>query len=176
MEGSGDGLGANGGRGDARPRPQLGQESQRPVAAPDPRAALALVVEALRGSGFLRRAASLVGRAAAGDEDARLAVEVYCCRAKKYVGAYLAVLGRVDAIVFTAGVGEHSPEIRGRICAGLEPLGVVLDERRNAAEGPPEREIQADGAPTKVLVVATDEEREIARATLAVVRGLEEVP
>lgn len=112
----------------------------------------------------------VLARAAAGDEDAALAVEVYCYRVKKYVGAYLAALGRVDAIVFTAGVGENSPEVRRRACAGLERLGVALDEARNAA-GPPEREIQADGAAVKVLVVPTDEEREIARATLEVVRG-----
>jgi acetate kinase len=112
----------------------------------------------------------VLSREAAGDESARLAVDLYCYRAKKYIGAYLAVLGRADALVFTAGVGEHSPEIRRRICAGLEPLGIALDGVRNAAGGPPEREIQAAGARTKVLVIATHEEREIARAALEVVQ------
>src|SRR5262249_11129147 len=61
------------------------------------------------------------------DPDARLALDVYCHRIRKYVGAYHAVLGRLDAVVFTAGVGEHSAEVRARSLAGLDPLGIVLD-------------------------------------------------
>src|SRR5690606_3740419 len=100
-------------------------------------------------------------RADSGDEDARLAIDVYCHRVRKYVGAYYAVLGRVDAVVFTAGVGEHDARIRERALAGLERLGIAVDRERNRS-GPPERTISPDGAEVAVLVVPTDEEREIA--------------
>jgi acetate kinase len=69
----------------------------------------------------------------AGDAPARLAFEVYCYRIRKYIGAYCAVLGRVDAIVFTAGVGENAPAVRAQVCADLTALGVRLDANRNAA-------------------------------------------
>ncbi len=121
----------------------------------------------LCGAADMREA---LAREAAGDELAQQAVELYCYRAKKYVGAYLAALGRADALVFTAGVGENSPPIRRRICSGLEALGISLDDAKNAS-GPVEREIQAASSRTRVLVIATQEEREIARAALAVVRS-----
>ena len=108
--------------------------------------------------------------ASAGDADAALALEMYCYRAKKYVGAYLAALGRVDGIVFTAGVGENDPDVRSRICSGLSALGVSLDERANAQSpdsGDSERSIGSRGSRIAVLVIPTDEEREIARAALA---------
>lgn len=110
-------------------------------------------------------------RAAGGDPDARLALDVYCYRIRCYVGAYYAALGRVDAVVFTAGVGEHSAEVRARALAGLHALGIVVDPARNeaATEGP--RLISPDGAAVAVLVVPTDEEREIATRALAVARG-----
>jgi acetate kinase len=100
-------------------------------------------------------------RAGAGDPDARLALAVYCHRIRKYVGAYHAVLGRLDAIVFTAGVGEHSALVRDGCLAGLDPLGIMVDPDRNAA-GPPARIISPPGARVTVCVVATDEERAIA--------------
>ena len=104
---------------------------------------------------------------AAGDLEARLALDMFCYRAKKYLGAYFAVLGRVDAIVFTAGVGENDAEVRARICAGLERFGVTLDVRRNTSVPEPEqreRFIGTEGADVAVLVIPTDEEWEIARA------------
>jgi len=108
-------------------------------------------------------------RAAQGDAPAQLALEMFCYRIKKYIGAYLAVLGRADAILFTAGIGEHSALVRGRVCAGLTAFGIRLDERKNAGVGRVISEIQhADGA-VKILVVPTDEEREIARQTLQAV-------
>ena len=70
-------------------------------------------------------------RIAAGDAAAELALEVYCYRIRKYVGAYLAALGRADAIVFTAGVGENDPVVRARSLAGLERLGIAVDDARN---------------------------------------------
>lgn len=104
---------------------------------------------------------------AQGDDDAALALGVFCYRAKKYVGAYVAALGQVDALVFTAGVGENDPEVRRRICCGLDRLGIELDGERNEAEpdcANPERVISTDESQIAVLVIPTDEEREIARA------------
>jgi acetate kinase len=109
--------------------------------------------------------------AAAGDADAELALAVYVHRIRKYLGAYLAVLGRADAIVFTAGVGENDPEIRRRVIAGLEMIGVAIDSERNATtRGPAEPvDLSFRGAPIRVLVVPTNEELEIARQTAAAV-------
>jgi acetate kinase len=103
----------------------------------------------------------------AGDPDATLALEMFCYRAKKYVGAYCAVLGRVDALAFTAGIGENDPDVRGRICEGLELFGIAVDEERNSASASGPRSISPDAARTAVLVIPTDEEAEIARLTYA---------
>jgi acetate kinase len=100
-------------------------------------------------------------RTEAGDPAATLALDVYCHRIRKYVGAYHAVLGRLDAIAFTAGVGEHSALVRARSLTGLDALGIAVDPGRNA-DGPDERVISPGGARVAVCVVATDEEREIA--------------
>ncbi len=106
-------------------------------------------------------------RAEAGDTRAALAVDMYCYRVRKYIGAYYAVLGRVDALVFAGGVGENAASIRARCCAGLEAFGIVVDGQRNdGAAGPGVREIQPPTGPVKVLVIRTDEEREIARQTI----------
>jgi acetate kinase len=94
-----------------------------------------------------------------GDPAATLAFDVYCRRIREYVGAYMAVLGRVDAITFTAGVGENSAAVRAAALSGLEPLGIVLDPLRNTAG---EERISPDDAPIAVCVVPTDEELEIA--------------
>jgi acetate kinase len=109
-------------------------------------------------------------RAAAGDEPARLAVAVYCYRIKKYVGAYYAALGRLDAVVFTAGVGENAAAVRATALAGLDRLGIMVDPARNAAPTAFGGTISPDGAEVAVLVVPTNEELEIARQTLAVVQ------
>lgn len=108
-------------------------------------------------------------REAEGDPRAELALDAYAYRIRKYIGAYMAALGRVDGIVFTAGVGESSPDIRTRACAGLAGLGIDLDEAANHASGPEARLIHRDGAPIAVLVIPTDEELEIAEQTLACV-------
>jgi acetate kinase len=105
--------------------------------------------------------------AASGDERARLAIDMYCYRIRKYIGAYYAVLGHLDALVFTAGIGENSPAIRGQSCAGLERFGIRIDEDRNAQAAAGVFEIQAEDAPVRVLVVPTNEEFEIARQTHA---------
>jgi acetate kinase len=122
----------------------------------------------LCGVGDMRDA---LAREAAGDQKARLALEVYTYRIRKYIGAYTAALARVDAIVFTAGVGENSPEIRERICEGLRSLGVELDEARNRASGESSRPVHREGAAVQVWVVPTNEELEIAEQALQCVRG-----
>jgi acetate kinase len=124
---------------------------------------------ALAGSGDARDVWSAVAR---GDGGARLAMDVYCHRIRKYVGAYFAVLGRVDAVVFTAGLGEHDPGVRSQSLAGLSRLGIEIDPVRNAAPGGGERFISPDGADLPVLVIPTDEEAEIARQALECIRAL----
>ncbi len=98
-----------------------------------------------------------------GDSSAQLAYDVFIHRLRKYVGAYLAVLGHTDVITFTAGIGENDAAVRRDAMAGLEQLGVVLDESRNLAGGQGAQRISADGSPIAVLVVPTDEELAIAR-------------
>jgi acetate kinase len=117
----------------------------------------------LCGAGDMR---DVQQREAAGDVRARLALDVYIYRMRKYIGAYMAALGHVDAIVFTAGVGENSPDIRKRACEGLQALGVELDEARNRANATGARPIHRQGAPLAIWVVPTDEELEIAEETL----------
>jgi acetate kinase len=107
-------------------------------------------------------------RAGEGDERAGLAFEMFCYRVRKYIGAYLAVLGGLDAIVFTGGIGENSGPVRRAVCDGLRHLGITVDEGKNGAVGGKAWEIQADGAPVRVLVVRTDEELEIALQAEAV--------
>ncbi|SEL84704.1 acetate/propionate family kinase [Nonomuraea pusilla] len=109
--------------------------------------------------------------AAAGDADARLALAVYTRRVRAYVGAYYALLGRVDAIVFTGGVGEHDAATRAESLAGLERLGVVVDPARNGEPSSSERAVSPPGAEVAVLVVPTDEEWEIARQALALIES-----
>jgi acetate kinase len=100
---------------------------------------------------------------AAGDEVARAGYDVYCHRLRKYVGAYVAVLGGVDAVVFTAGVGERAPEVREDAMEGLSVLGIEVDPARNRSSDTGARRISTDASPVQVLVVPTDEEVSIAR-------------
>jgi acetate kinase len=108
-----------------------------------------------------------------GDDAARLAFDVYVHRLKKYVGAYYAVLGRVDAVAFTAGVGENASEVRAAALDGLEGLGLAVDPERNGVRDREPRLVSPDGARVAVAVVPTDEELEIARQTYALVGGAE---
>jgi acetate kinase len=101
---------------------------------------------------------------------ARLALDLYCYRIKKYIGAYLAVLGRTDAIVFTGGIGENASLIRERVCEGMDPLGVSLDRSKNATAKGNVAEIGTEGAPVRLLVIRTDEEREIAEQTVSAIQ------
>ncbi|HET7820883.1 MAG TPA: acetate kinase [Ornithinibacter sp.] len=111
---------------------------------------------------------ALEERRAAGDAEAALAFDVTVHRIRKYVGAYAAVLGRLDALAFTGGIGERSPVVRAAVVDGLGVLGLQLDVVANA-EGPAERLVSSGESSAPVWVVPTDEEREIGRATLSVV-------
>jgi acetate kinase len=108
-------------------------------------------------------------RAAAGDAAAQLALDVFCHRIRRYIGAFTAVLGGLDALVFTAGIGEHSPVVRAKVCAGLAALGIAVDPTANAASA---TMIGDAESPVAVLVVPTDEELEIALQALATVTGV----
>ncbi len=118
----------------------------------------------LTGRGDMR---DVVQAADDGDEDARLALDVWSHRIRHYVGAYLAQLGGLDALVFTAGIGENSPVMRARALAGLQHLGLSVDPDRNAMSWREPREISPEGAAVKVLVVPTNEELAIARSAAA---------
>ncbi|MET7595569.1 MULTISPECIES: acetate kinase [unclassified Streptomyces] len=110
-------------------------------------------------------------RVDAGDEQARLAFDIYIHRLKKYIGAYYAVLGRVDAVAFTAGVGENAAPVREAAVAGLEGLGLAVDAELNAVRSDEPRLISPEHARVAVAVVPTDEELEIATQTYALVSG-----
>jgi acetate kinase len=105
----------------------------------------------------------------AGDEAAQLAYEVYIHRLRKYIGAYMALLGSTDVITFTAGVGENDATVRRDALIGLSPLGIELDEHLNNSPAKGPRRITVDMSPVTVLVVPTDEEGAIARACAAAV-------
>ena len=106
------------------------------------------------------------------DRRAGLAIEIFCRRTRKYIGAYLAATGGADAVIFTAGIGENSPQIRQRICAGLEWLGLELEGSRNAAvRDGATAEISRDGSRVRAFVIPTDEELLIARDTVRVLEG-----
>ena len=105
------------------------------------------------------------------DRRARLAVDVFCYRIKKYLGAYMATLNGADAIVFAGGIGENSAEVRARICTGLDWLGIEIDPERNANLERGEGRIDREGSRVELWVIPTDEELLIARDTWRVVTG-----
>jgi acetate kinase len=124
-------------------------------------------------SGISNDMREIVGAAEEGNPRAILAVQVFCYRLKKYIGAYVAALGGLDALVFTGGIGEHSSWIRARACQGLGHMGIALDEDLNQGANPKvgsAANIAAEGASAQVLVVPTDEEGMIARETEAVLK------
>ena len=105
----------------------------------------------------------------AGDQQAEIALEIYTYRIKTYIGAYFAALGRLDALIFTAGIGENAPYIREFSCRGLEKLGIEIDSERNNQKGDGILEINTSGREVKVLVVRTNEELRIAQETKSVI-------
>ena len=104
-----------------------------------------------------------------GDERAKVALEVYTYRIKKYIGAYFATLGSLDGIVFTAGIGENSPEIREMCCHELNELGIDIDSVKNRSGEKGEWEINTPGSRVKILVIPTNEELRIAQETKKVI-------
>ncbi len=108
-------------------------------------------------------------RAAKGNERAELAIEMFCYRIRKYIGAYVAVLGKLDAVVFTGGIGENAAVVRERACEGLKHLGIGIDTGKNRAVKGSVMEVQQEGLPVKVLVVRTNEELEIALQTISTI-------
>ena len=105
-----------------------------------------------------------------GDERAQLAYDMYSNSAKKYIGQYIAVMGGVDAIVLTAGVGENCDKMRRMIFAGLQPLGITIDLEKNRAGLRGEREISTDDSEVRIVIIPTDEEYMIARDTYQLVK------
>lgn len=105
-----------------------------------------------------------------GDERAQLAYDMYSNSAKKYIGQYIAVMGGVDAIVLTAGVGENCDKMRRMIFAGLQPLGIKIDLGKNRAGLRGEREISTDDSEVRIVIIPTDEEYMIARDTYQLVK------
>jgi acetate kinase len=108
-----------------------------------------------------------------GNEEADLAVRLYCYRIKKYIGAYYAALGRLDGIIFTAGIGENASSIRELSCQGLKQLGIAIDSDRNGEPGQGIREINAAQSRVRVLVVPTNEELKIAQEVRRILESSE---
>ena len=106
-----------------------------------------------------------------GDKKAQLAFEMFCHRIRQYIGAYYAELGRVDAVVFTAGIGENDDMMRAEVCANLAHMGIELDLEANARHGADMRAISKPGASVSVLVVPTNEELAIAEITARIAGG-----
>lgn len=111
------------------------------------------------------------GKAKKGNERCGLALEMFCYRIAKYIGSYAVALGKVDAIVFTAGIGSNAADIRKQICSYLKVIGVRIDPGKNKKAVKKEADISARGSKTRVLVIPTNEELMIARQAVAVVGG-----
>ncbi len=122
-------------------------------------------------SGVSNDMREILAEEARGNERARLAIEVFCYRVRKYVAAYAGAMGGADAVIFAGGIGENAPSIRERSLAGLAFMGIGVDVSRNASTIGREGEISPPGSPVRVLVIPTNEERLIARDTLHLVSG-----
>ncbi len=117
-------------------------------------------------SGTTNDMREILSRAGEGSERHQLAFSIFCRRVKKYIGAYAALLGGVDAIVFTGGIGENSPEVRAACVGGLEFMGVIMDEDQNRKSA-----TKISRGPAHVLVIPTNEELMIARSTCAAIES-----
>ena len=126
-------------------------------------------LQGVAGESDMRR---LLARA---DAQARLAVEMYCHRARKYLGAYLAVLGGVEAILFGGGVGENAPSVRGKILADMEWAGIMLDPQANRATVATEARISRPESRVEVWVIPVDEAAILAQEAVAVTRPHEAI-
>ncbi len=106
-----------------------------------------------------------------GNESAKLAYEMYAYRIKKYIGSYAAVLNGLDAIVFTAGVGENDARVRELVCEEMEFLGIHLDKEKNALRSSEARDVSQEGAKVRIFIIPTNEELEIAEQCYALIKG-----
>jgi acetate kinase len=122
-------------------------------------------------SGGVSDMQTLLTRAAEGDERSQRALDVFCYRARKYIGSYMAALGQVDAVIFTGGIGENAAPVREQICAGLEPLGIEMDPDANR-RGKEKTFVSTPGSRVKVLVIPTNEEWMIAQDTYQIISGM----
>ena len=113
----------------------------------------------------------LESAAGRGDERSQLAIDMFAYRVKKYIGAYTAAMGGVDAIIFTAGLGENSASMRAKICEGLEYLGTSVDDAKNHIRGKAQ-EISTEDSKVKIFVIPTNEELVIARDTANICRRI----
>jgi acetate kinase len=123
------------------------------------------------GSNDLR---DVIAAADGGHPQAGVALDIFCYRIRKYIGAFAAAMGGLEVLAFTAGIGENSPEVRQRVCAGLEAadgFGIVLDPEKNAVGSSQTRAIQATSSRVRILVVPTNEELEIAQEILQILSG-----
>jgi acetate kinase len=122
-------------------------------------------------SGISNDMRNLLEHAGKGSERAKLALDIFAYRIMKYIGAYTAVLGRLDAVVFTGGIGENNAAMRAQICGGQTQIGIEIDPSENEAREPKERLISAKNSRVKVFVIATDEEAAIADDTYELAKG-----
>jgi len=120
-------------------------------------------------SGVSSDAKDVEQAARAGNERAQLALDMLTCQIKKYIGAYTFLMGGLDAVLFTAGIGENSKYVRSRVCQGLEGMGLALDDRLNTEHNHKEGRISRPGSPVDLWVIPTNEELVIARDTFAIV-------
>jgi len=125
-------------------------------------------------SGNSRDVRDLIEASENGDRQSKLALTIFCYRVKKYIGAYAAAMGGLDAVIFTAGIGENASRIRVDICDGLEFMGIELDSEKNKSEES-EKFINTENSKVTILVVPTNEELLIARDTLEIVSGLKNI-
>lgn len=116
----------------------------------------------------------IIAESQKGNESAQLALEAYCYRIRKYIGAYAAAMGGLDALVFTAGIGENSPVVRKRCCENLEFLGIQIDDEKNEEAIRVEAEIQTDDSPVKIFCIPTNEELVIALDTKRIIEEAKE--
>lgn len=121
-------------------------------------------------SGIGNDVRTIISNAKSGNKRCQLALDMFAYRIKKYIGAYTAVLGSLDVLVFTAGIGEKSPEIRSMICNNMEMLGIELDEEKNRGAKGVESIISSEKSKVKVLVIPTDEEKMIVSDVVKLVR------
>jgi acetate kinase len=125
-------------------------------------------------SGVSNDMRTITAAAAEGNERAELALDVFCYRVRKYIGSYLAALGGAHALVFSAGIGENSTEVRRRVCTGLAELGIELDDEANAAVRGEAVDISVPTSRVRILVIPTDEERMIAEDAYEIACGVRE--